>query len=135
MRYDTSNPQALPYYLREEHYELLRDRLGSINTYIGSFTDFLRQRDDNSLDCFVLLDSQDWMTKEQLNELWAEISRVGSKGARVVFRTAGSQSPIETMVDPIIRNSFVYEEARSKDYYAQDRSAVYGGFHLYRLAV
>ena len=42
-----------------------------------------------ALDRYVLLDAQDWMTDEQLNELWSEITRTARPDARVIFRTAG----------------------------------------------
>ena len=44
-----------------------------------------------SLDRYVLLDAQDWMSDLQLNDLWREITRTARPGARVIFRTAADE--------------------------------------------
>ena len=44
---------------------------------------------------YVLLDAQDWMNSEQLTALWREIDRTAdTRDARVIFRTAGPDSPL-----------------------------------------
>jgi S-adenosylmethionine-diacylglycerol 3-amino-3-carboxypropyl transferase len=71
------------------------------------------------------------MTDEQLNGLWAEISRTARPGARVIFRTAAEKSIIEGRLSPAIRDQWDYFEDKSRDMTALDRSAIYGGFHIY----
>ena len=53
-----------------------------------SFTDFLVTLPHASLDRYVLLDAQDWMTDRDLTRLWTQITRTARPGARVIFRTA-----------------------------------------------
>ncbi|OAD23688.1 S-adenosylmethionine:diacylglycerol 3-amino-3-carboxypropyl transferase protein [Candidatus Thiomargarita nelsonii] len=45
-----------------------------------------------------------------LNRLWQAIARVGRPGSRIIFRTASSQSPIETALPTELRTRFVYEK-------------------------
>lgn len=135
LRYDVNSQQALPDYLRKENYDQIKQNVSRVTTYIGSVTEYLRQLEDDSIDCFVLLDSQDWMSAEQLNDLWTQIERVGTPRARIIFRTAGHLSPIESQLTSQLRSHFIYEKEHSCEFYEQDRSAVYGGFHLYRMAV
>ena len=71
------------------------------------------------------------MTDEQLNGLWAEISRTARPGARVIFRTAAEKSIVEGRLSPAIRDQWDYFEDKSRDMTALDRSAIYGGFHIY----
>ena len=52
-----------------------------------------------SVDRFVLLDAQDWMTDAQLSALWRAITRSASAGARVIFRTAGKETILPGHVD------------------------------------
>jgi hypothetical protein len=52
----------------------------------------------------------------------------------VIFRTAGEKSPVETALSPATRAKFVYEQAAAGKLHLQDRSAIYGMFHLYRFA-
>jgi S-adenosylmethionine-diacylglycerol 3-amino-3-carboxypropyl transferase len=73
------------------------------------------------------------MKPPQMNALWTEIARVGQLGTRVIFRTGAGESPIEANLEPDLRARFRYEKERSKELHAQDRSAIYGGFHLYVL--
>jgi len=131
LSYDHENREAVPEYLKAEHYEDLKDNLHRVETHITTFMDYLQAQPDNSLDRFVLLDSQDWMTDDVITDLWREIDRVGRPNTRIIFRTASIDSPIETALPPQLKAKFVYEEARSKALFQQDRSAIYGGFHIY----
>ncbi len=74
------------------------------------------------------------MTDTQLNELWSQISRTAAPDARVIFRTAAEKSVIEGRLSPDIRKQWAYLEDRSKELNARDRSAIYGGFHIYQRA-
>ena len=62
------------------------------------------------------------------------MAKVGAPGTRVIFRTAGEKSPVETALSPATRAKFVYEQALAGKLHLQDRSAIYGMFHLYRFA-
>jgi len=132
-RYDTEQRQALPAYLRAEHYAQLQYHVGRVETQLSSLTDALRDEVDSSFDSFVLLDAMDWMGPETIATLWTEIARVGAPGARIIFRTAGASSPVDSALPEALRSQFSYDRARSEQLHAQDRSAVYGMFHLYVL--
>lgn len=71
------------------------------------------------------------MTNDQLNELWQEINRTAAPGARVIFRTAGIHSILEGRVSDHILSNWHYKDQKSRELTKQDRSAIYGGFHLY----
>ncbi len=130
-RYDTQQREALPAYLRAEHHAQLRYHLDRVETQLASLTAALRDQPDSSFDSFVLLDAMDWMDREAIAALWAEIARVGAPGARIVFRTAGRASVVEPALPDALRSRFSYERARSETLHLRDRSAIYGMFHLY----
>ena len=71
------------------------------------------------------------MTDAQLNALWSEITRTARPGARVIFRTAAAPSLLPGRVTDETLAHWHYEEERSLEYTRRDRSAIYGGFHLY----
>ena len=73
------------------------------------------------------------MTDTQLNTLWREITRTARPGARVIFRTAAEPSLLPGRVEDAILNCWTYESNASRDFTRRDRSAIYGGFHLYTL--
>ena len=131
--YDTSNRRAIPDYLREENYSAIKANVDRVTTLVTPVTGFLKQQPTGSLDRFVLLDAQDWMEREQIVELWSEIARTGRPGTRIIFRTGANESPIETTLPENLRGKFVYSRERSRELHKLDRSAIYGGFHLYHI--
>ena len=66
-----------------------------------------------------------------LTALWREITRTARPGARVIFRTAGETTILPGRVPDALLSQWTYEPARSAEIFAKDRSAIYGGFHLY----
>lgn len=131
LRYDLEHRQAIPDYLQAENYDILKNNLHRVETHITSLIDFLKAQPAHSLDRFVLLDSQDWMPPPVMTALWQEIARVGKPNTRIIFRTASPASPIETALPSALREKFIYEQERSEQLFQQDRSAIYGGFHIY----
>ena len=51
--------------------------------------------------------------------------------ARVIFRTAGADSPLPKKLPPSLLGQWHYLEAESRGLHARDRSSIYGGFHVY----
>jgi S-adenosylmethionine-diacylglycerol 3-amino-3-carboxypropyl transferase len=73
------------------------------------------------------------MPPQVIEDLWRQVVRVGGPGTRVIFRTAGEKSPVEAALPPEVRTRFHYDAERSRALHAQDRSAIYGMFHLYEM--
>ncbi len=124
----------VPPYLRYEHFDALRARASRVDVLNRSFTEYLQGQADASLDRYVLLDAQDWMTDGQLNALWREITRTARPGARVIFRTADVPTLLPGRVDNALLARWHYDAEKSQDFTLRDRSAIYGGFHLYVFA-
>lgn len=121
----------LPPYLQEANFDRLRERIGDVHILNTSFTAHLAGLPAQSVDRFVLLDAQDWMGDADLAELWQEITRTACAGARVIFRTAGTKTILPVRVLGSIFDQWTYMADQSADLGARDRSAIYGGFHLY----
>ena len=130
-KYDTEDRQAVPDYLKAEHFETLRANAGRLITKVGSVIDEIKNRDAGTFNRFVFLDAQDWMNAETLTELWSAIAEKAEPGSRIIFRTAGSRSPVETNLPAELRAKFTYEKELSESLFKQDRASIYGGFHLY----
>ncbi len=131
LKYDTERRIAVPDYLKEEYYETIKENINRVTLQLISTTEFLKSQPDDSVNRFIFLDSQDWMDADTITELWAEVARTGQLGSRIIFRTASDQSPVETALPYELRKQFTYEEERSQELFQKDRSAIYGGFHLY----
>ena len=131
--YDRAYKKAIPRYLAEKHYETLKKNADKVEVHHTTITGFLEAQTPESLDCFVFLDAQDWMNANQLNELWREVVRAARPGARVIFRTAGDDSPLENTLSDDLLGQFHYDPSASQDAVKKDRSSIYGGFHVYTL--
>jgi len=123
----------LPPYLQAANHDAVRDRAGRVDVRHVNFTDFLSGQPAASCDRYVLLDAQDWMDDDQLNALWTQITRTARPGARVLFRTAGEPSILRGRVADTVLDNWEYRAEASRDYSVRDRSAIYGGVHLYML--
>ncbi|MGB3387473.1 MAG: DUF3419 family protein [Pseudaminobacter sp.] len=131
--YSHEEAGPLPPYLSRANFATIRARIGRASVVNASYTEFLAAKPAGSVDCFVLLDAQDWMTDGQLNDLWREITRTAAPGARVIFRTAAAENLLPGRVEPSILQRWEYREAESLALHARDRSSIYGGFHLHVL--
>lgn len=123
----------LPPYLQATNHEAVVERSGRVDVRHVNLVEFLASQKAESADRYVLLDAQDWMDDAQLNALWAQITRTAKPGARVLFRTAGEPSILPGRVDEAVLSRWHYRMEESLDYTARDRSAIYGGVHLYVL--
>lgn len=131
--YGDSPSASLPPYLQEANYADIVGRVDRVEVRHANFVEYLREMPDASLDRYVLLDAQDWMTDEILTNLWAEITRTAKPEARVLFRTAGIETILPGRVPEPILSRWTYWAKESLDYTARDRSSIYGGVHLYVL--
>jgi S-adenosylmethionine-diacylglycerol 3-amino-3-carboxypropyl transferase len=132
--YDVERRSAVPDYLREDQYDFLRERINRVETHLASMTDYLEEQPAASLDRYVLLDSQDWMNEDQITALWRQITRTSSPGARVIFRTAGEESPLEKKLPIDVLENWTSNPDEGQRLLAEDRSSIYGGFHIYQRA-
>jgi S-adenosylmethionine-diacylglycerol 3-amino-3-carboxypropyl transferase len=130
-RYPTPGEGALPAYLQPANHAALKESTGRVAIHHKSFTELLAEKPAGSVDRFVLLDAQDWMNDRQLNALWAEITRTAAPGARVIFRTADEPSLLPGRLSQELLDAWRYEAEESSALNLEDRSAIYGGFHLY----
>lgn len=130
-RYPAPGEAALPTCLDPRHYRVIRDNADRAQIHHANMVDLLAAKQASSVDRFVLLDAQDWMDDGQLDALWGQITRTAAPGARVIFRTAARPSLLPGRLSPVLLDQWRYEEELSTEFSAQDRSAIYGGFHLY----
>lgn len=130
--YARTGQPSVPPYLMRENFAAVRKGASSVRVLNRALTDCLAAEPSGSKGAYVLLDAQDWMTDAQLNALWAEITRTAAPGARVIFRTGGAADILPGRVSPEILSRWRYDADASARGFANDRSAIYGGFHLYR---
>jgi S-adenosylmethionine-diacylglycerol 3-amino-3-carboxypropyl transferase len=123
--------RCLPPYLKRGQFGRMRDGAGLIIPVHANLRSFLESLPAREVDAIILLDSQDWMAPEEIRALWGAIDRTGTDNVRVIFRTAGAESPLEGTELAPLREIWRRDEQRSAEGFAWDRSGIYGGFHCY----
>ncbi|MCY1301651.1 hypothetical protein D9M70_512760 [compost metagenome] len=131
-RYPLPHEGELPPYLNARAYEAIRNNAERVEVHHASYTELLASKPAASVDRYILLDAQDWMTDQQLNDLWTEITRTADTGAIVIFRTAAEDSILPGRVSSALLDQWHSDAETSVKLGAEDRSAIYGGFHIYR---
>ena len=131
--YSQAEEAPLPPYLQADHFDQVRRAADCVQVLHKSLTAYLATLPAASADCYVLLDAQDWMNDADLNALWAQITRTARPGARVIFRTAADELLLPGRLAPTVLDLWERDAARSSALHERDRSAIYGGFHLYHL--
>jgi S-adenosylmethionine-diacylglycerol 3-amino-3-carboxypropyl transferase len=130
-RYGAAPDAPLPPYLQPGNFDAVRSRADRINVVQVSMTAHLASRPPASVDRYVLLDAQDWMDDPALTALWQEITRTAAPRARVIFRTAAEPTLLPGRVPDGVLARWRYAAETSRELATRDRSAIYGGFHLY----
>lgn len=132
--YKADGTGPVPPYLEAAHFEAVRSGSDRVTVLNRSVTDVLAEASAGSKSVYILLDAQDWMDDTQLNALWQQITRTASPGARVLFRTGGTADILPGRVNEDLLSQWSYDKAASEQAFVTDRSAIYGGVHLYRKA-
>ena len=132
-RYPLTGSGPLPPYLHRTNFETLRRNVARVDVHHASMTSHLAAAPAGSFDRYVLLDAQDWMGDADLTRLWTEITRTARCDARVIFRTAAEPTILPGRVPDDILGRWDYAADRSRVLTQKDRSAIYGGFHVYVL--
>lgn len=131
--YGKGSAASLPPYLQATNYRAVRDRAERVTMLHANMTDMLADAEAASFDRYIFLDAQDWMSDAQLIALWSEVTRTARPGARVLFRTAAEPSLLPGRLPDDLLGRWDYRADESLALTRRDRSAIYGGVHLYIL--
>jgi len=123
----------LPPYLQASNYSAVKTRAERVTMLHANMTDMLAAADAASFDRYIFLDAQDWMSDVQLTDLWTQVTRTARPDARVLFRTAAEPTLLPGRLPDDLLCRWDYRQEESLDYTRRDRSAIYGGVHLYVL--
>lgn len=132
-RYAPLGSGPLPPYLSAANFKKIRAQASRVSIHNTSLTSYLAGMPAGSMNRYVLLDAQDWMRDDSLIRLWSEITRTARSGSRVIFRTAGEETILPGRLPGEILSRWDYAAELSHALTQRDRSAIYGGFHLYML--
>lgn len=119
----------VPPYLLDRNFATLKQLAGRVQTVTARLADHLRTLPDATIDRFNLLDIFDWMDPGTRQATFGEVVRVGSDGARLIYRSTVSSLPAPVAYHGVA----VGEDDLARELFAQDRSGTYSSFYVYRL--
>jgi S-adenosylmethionine-diacylglycerol 3-amino-3-carboxypropyl transferase len=130
-RYPGPGDRGLPPYLQHRQFARMRNDAGVIIPVQASLLEFFQSLPAREVDAVALSNSHDCLAPETVRVLWDAINRAGSERTCIIFRTAGSESPLDRPELASLRKSWRRDEERSAIGFELDRSAIHGGFHCY----
>jgi S-adenosylmethionine-diacylglycerol 3-amino-3-carboxypropyl transferase len=85
-RYPVDQPDGVPPYLSEGGSARVAEHSDRLTLVDGSVLEYLRLQKPRSVDCIALSNICEWLTIDEIGDLFNEVERVAAPGARVVFR-------------------------------------------------
>jgi S-adenosylmethionine-diacylglycerol 3-amino-3-carboxypropyl transferase len=125
--------ESCPEYLKRESFEHLKAGLvDNVSCVTATVTECLK-RDREGFSAFVLLDHLDWLAGNPrlLEEEWAQIFAAARPGARVIFRSGGTDA---RFLPVRVARRLLFERERAMSLHQLDRVGTYGSFHIARFA-
>lgn len=121
--------KEVPEYLLETHYEMIQQRLHTVQLVTQDSKLWLASMPADSIDCFSLSNICELMSLEDTGRLFREVLRTAKPGARICFRNLMISREIPSMLAPYI----IKEVVLSKELLASDRSFAYSKVAAYRV--
>ena len=76
---------ALPYALRPEHFDTIREHLDRLEWQRASLEEFLGRSEQNMVDRFNLSDIFEYMSQEHADHLFEQLAQAGRRGGRLAY--------------------------------------------------
>jgi S-adenosylmethionine:diacylglycerol 3-amino-3-carboxypropyl transferase len=127
--YKAHDDDALPPYLTQASMRRIREATTGLQIVDGSMTAYLQSCPPGSVDGVALSNICEWLSEEQVVDLFAQLLRVCKPGATVCFRHHMGWTEIPQR----FRAMFVENEALSHELIARDRSMVQRGITICQL--
>lgn len=121
--------REVPDYLREEHYETIRSRLGRIRVLTADAKKWLAEQPAGSIDCFALSNICELMSEADTRKMFQEVLRTASPRARICFRNLMVPREVPEDLRVFIRQ----DERLSQQMKDADRSFVYSKVAAYHV--
>lgn len=121
--------ENVPPYLRAENYPRLQSGIDKMDIVTGWLGPTLDAQEEGSVNKFNLLDIFDWMDEEQFEGALRSVIRAGADGGRLIYRSGIYDLPAPDS----LKDHLEPHEDLAKQLLDQDRSILYGAFHVYTI--
>jgi len=121
---------ALPFSLRPENFEAIRNNLDRLECHLGPLETYLAGVPASSFDAFNLSDIFEYISEPSYHALLEQIIRAGKPGARLAYwNTLADRRRPATMADRLLAL-----EEFSQTLHARDKAFFYCAFHVEEIA-
>ncbi len=114
----THAPNALPFALRPENFDAIRDNLDALELRLGSVESFLDEAGEGAIDRFNLSDIFEYMSPPNFETLLRRIARSARSGARLAYwnmlaprRRPASMTDLLRPVEPLASDLLLEDKA------------------------
>ncbi|MBR7800605.1 DUF3419 family protein [Undibacterium fentianense] len=128
--YLANEQESLPLHLQKTVFQALRQYAHRIHPHRENLLQFLKKQKDKSVDAFVLQDHLDYLNPHAIQDLWREIDRCASHGAKVLIRSLGAQFPLPQIVFKTTLAKWKTDSMYNQYLQNQDRSSLYGSLFV-----
>jgi S-adenosylmethionine-diacylglycerol 3-amino-3-carboxypropyl transferase len=109
-RYPIGEAEGVPPYLTRQGVARAADAAEKVSLVDGSLTEYLRSCPPRSVDGFALSNIAEWLDYRAIDELFGEVARTATPGARVIFRNFVGWTDIPTRWRSVIAERRGYGE-------------------------
>lgn len=121
--------QTYPPYLEEQRLTDYKKGLTTLSIVTKDILTYLKTVPEGTISKFNLSDIFESISKSETEQLWSEIIRTATKGAKVVFWDNLVTRPLPSHVLGKVQA----EDPLASELYLKDRVFFYGNFHIYKI--
>jgi S-adenosylmethionine-diacylglycerol 3-amino-3-carboxypropyl transferase len=119
-----THDEALPYALREAHFDVLRERIDDIEWHQLSIEEYLAQFPQSRFDAFNLSDIFEYMSAENYRALMLNLLEAANSGARLAYWNM----LVPRSCPPDLASRVGSLDTLARDLYARDKAFFYSAF-------
>ena len=123
------NTEALPEYLKERNFEIIRGSLDKLVPVTEDCKEFLSRQPRDTFDAMSISNICELMDESSTAKLFAEVARTGKDGCRLILRNL----MVPREVPPVLRSIIVKDQQLSNELQNADRSFVYSKVAAYTI--
>lgn len=120
-----------PAYLQRRHFSHLRQMVDRVDNRHGDMIAYMRGVPPATFSKANLLDVPDFLSRARRLTLFRELRRVCAPGARILYRSFAPDAPVPAECNGDSAEGLRFDHQLSRRLTRAERTASYGGVHLY----
>jgi len=124
---DEWDESSLPLYLQPKWYDIIKKRINRVKIITGTISDCIaNNHPDKSFTHINLLDSQDWMTDDEVASQMMKLNKYSDSNTKICFRSANATQPFACLSNQNIKSKNILTDPTA----VVDRVGMYNSIHV-----